>query len=118
MWLWRCSGSWEDLYDTYSSEGKPGSRGAAVGGYSPLSGAALSRRNRELSNPAGAAVAILFVDDDTTGRMAAAYHLRRAGFEVDETADGEAALGRFDPLRHALVITDLRMPGGGGAPYP
>ena len=59
-------------------------------------------------------MAILFVDDDTTGRMAAAYHLRRAGFEVDETADGEAALGRFDPLRHALVITDLRMPGGGG----
>jgi len=55
-------------------------------------------------------MAILFVDDDDTGRKVAVFNLRKAGFEVDEAADGAEALKRFDPRRHELVVSDLRMP--------
>ena len=57
---------------------------------------------------------ILFIDDDATGREVAAHNLRRAGFEVDLAADGTDGLRRFDPSRHQLVITDLKMPGVDG----
>jgi DNA-binding NtrC family response regulator len=53
---------------------------------------------------------ILFIDDDATGREVAAHNLRRAGFEVDLAADGEQGLARFEPGRHQVVITDLKMP--------
>jgi DNA-binding NtrC family response regulator len=55
-------------------------------------------------------IAVLFIDDDATGREVAAYNLRRAGYRVDVAADGEEGLGRFEPARHAVVITDLKMP--------
>ena len=53
---------------------------------------------------------VLMVDDDATGRRVAVFNLRKAGFEVDEAADGEAALAAFDPARHGVVVTDLKMP--------
>ncbi|MFZ5479539.1 MAG: sigma-54-dependent transcriptional regulator [Myxococcota bacterium] len=57
---------------------------------------------------------LLLADDDATGRQVAAYNLRRAGFEVDEAADGALAIATFDPSRHTVVVTDLRMPRGDG----
>ena len=57
---------------------------------------------------------ILLVEDDSSARELGAFNLRKAGYEVDAVADGEAALARFEPQRHALVITDLRMPGMSG----
>jgi two-component system NtrC family response regulator len=57
---------------------------------------------------------ILLVEDDSSACELGAYNLRKAGYEVDAVADGEAALARFEPQRHALVITDLRMPGISG----
>lgn len=59
-------------------------------------------------------MAILFIDDDTTGRKVSAYNLTRLGFEVDEAEDGAAGLAAFDPDRHAVVVTDLKMPGVDG----
>ncbi|MBW2255707.1 MAG: sigma-54-dependent Fis family transcriptional regulator [Deltaproteobacteria bacterium] len=56
------------------------------------------------------AMAILFIDDDDTGRDVAVYNLRKAGLEVDDAANGAAGLARFDPDRHQVVITDLKMP--------
>jgi two-component system NtrC family response regulator len=56
-------------------------------------------------------MAILLVDDDNNGRRVAVYTLRKAGLEVDEAADGAAALQVFDPTRHHVVVTDLKMPG-------
>jgi len=56
-------------------------------------------------------MAVLFADDDTQGRRVAVYSLRKAGLEVDEAADGGEALQRFDPARHRVVVTDLKMPG-------
>ena len=53
---------------------------------------------------------VLLVDDDPTGRKVAVYNLARAGLDVDEAADGAEALRRFDPSRHAVIVTDLKMP--------
>ena len=55
-------------------------------------------------------MALLFVDDDDTGRKVSVFNLRRAGHDVDEARDGREALKCFDAARHELVVTDLRMP--------
>ena len=57
---------------------------------------------------------ILLIEDDDSGRELGLFNLRKAGYTVDGAADGEAGLARFAPERHALVITDLQMPGIGG----
>ncbi len=57
---------------------------------------------------------ILVADDDATGRRVAVYALRKLGMEVDEAADGAEALQLFDPERHEVVVTDLKMPGVAG----
>jgi two-component system NtrC family response regulator len=57
---------------------------------------------------------ILLVEDDDSARELGAYNLRKAGYEVDTAPDGEAGVAAFDPTRHSLVVTDLRMTGLGG----
>jgi CheY-like chemotaxis protein len=57
---------------------------------------------------------ILFIEDDDSGRELGLYNLRKAGYGVEGAPDGEAGLARFAPERHALVITDVKMPGMGG----
>ncbi|MFT5680085.1 MAG: DNA-binding NtrC family response regulator [Myxococcota bacterium] len=59
-------------------------------------------------------MAILFIDDDTTGRKVSVYNLSRLGIEVDEALDGADGLRQFDPAKHEVVITDLKMPGVDG----
>lgn len=54
---------------------------------------------------------ILLVEDDPAGRELARFNLEKSGYLVDAVADGERALAVFSPNLHALVITDLRMPG-------
>ena len=58
--------------------------------------------------------AILFIEDDDAGRELGLFNLRRAGHTVDGARDGAEGLRLFDPERHALVVTDVRMPGAGG----
>jgi two-component system NtrC family response regulator len=53
---------------------------------------------------------ILLVDDDASFREVVTFHLDEEGLAVETADDGEAALERFDPARHAVVLTDLRMP--------
>ncbi len=57
---------------------------------------------------------ILFIEDDRAGRELGEFNLRRAGYAVDACDSGEAGLATFDARRHALVITDLRLPGRSG----
>ena len=57
---------------------------------------------------------LLLVEDDPAGRELGQFNLERAGYRVETASSGEQALERFDRERHALVITDLRMPGMGG----
>jgi DNA-binding response OmpR family regulator len=54
---------------------------------------------------------ILVVDDDTDIRGLLIELLTRAGFEVDEAADGRAALRRLYDAPPSLVILDVAMPG-------
>lgn len=57
---------------------------------------------------------ILLIDDDATGRRVAVHNLTRAGLLVDDAADGAEGLAAFDPERHSVVVTDLKMPGVDG----
>jgi two-component system NtrC family response regulator len=57
---------------------------------------------------------ILLADDDVSFRRVVAFMLSEAGYAVDEAADGNAALKKFDPDCHAAVITDLKMPAMDG----
>ena len=58
---------------------------------------------------------ILVVDDETVLRNNLLRYLRRSGHDVDGVASAEAALDAIAARDYALVITDLRMPGMGGA---
>lgn len=51
------------------------------------------------------------VDDDADAREVIAQVLSQAGFEVEDAADGFAALAKVSHRRPDLVLTDLRMPG-------
>jgi len=53
---------------------------------------------------------VLVVDDDEGIRYTLREILESSGFVVDEAADGEAGLERFNATPADLVITDLRMP--------
>ena len=53
---------------------------------------------------------VLVVDDDEDIRILLRELLERAGFAVDEAADGRAALRQFHASPPALVILDVAMP--------
>ena len=57
---------------------------------------------------------ILFIEDDRAGRELGEFNLKKAGYRVDTAANGEEGLRLFSPDEHALVVTDLKMPGVGG----
>ena len=57
---------------------------------------------------------ILLCDDSSTERTSLAQILRREGYDVDEAADGAAALLLLKGRRHDLMLLDLQMPGVDG----
>ena len=57
---------------------------------------------------------VLVVDDDADARELFSLVLSQAGFDVDEAADGFAALAKVSHVRPDAVLTDLRMPGMDG----
>jgi len=57
---------------------------------------------------------ILLADDDDIGRYVIATMLRRAGFDVREVADGEAAVAAARAQVPDLAVLDVRMPGVNG----
>ena len=54
---------------------------------------------------------VLVVDDEEDAREMLAAILAQAGFDVDDAADGFAALTKVSRYRPDVVVTDLRMPG-------
>src|SRR3954469_9010564 len=54
---------------------------------------------------------VLVVDDEEDAREMLAAILSQAGFDVDDAADGFAALTKVSRCRPDVVVTDLRMPG-------
>ncbi len=58
---------------------------------------------------------ILVVDDEASMRLALTEVLRRSGFEVTAVESGVAALSELAERAYGMVISDMRMPGMGGA---
>ncbi|PWT87197.1 MAG: transcriptional regulator [Proteobacteria bacterium] len=57
---------------------------------------------------------LLLVEDKNELRAMLRKALERTGYEVDEAADGSAAIQKVRARRYLLVITDLKMPGASG----
>jgi CheY-like chemotaxis protein len=57
---------------------------------------------------------ILLCDDSKTERTSLAQILRREGYDVDEAADGAAALLLLKGRAYDLMLLDLQMPGVDG----
>jgi CheY-like chemotaxis protein len=54
---------------------------------------------------------VLLADDDDVGRYVIATMLRRAGYDVREVADGDAAVTVAGDLQPNVAILDVKMPG-------
>ena len=81
-----------------TAESEPG-RGSRVGLVLPA------------ADPAGRA---LVIDDEELVRTVAVAVLQRAGWEVDEAADGSAGLAAYRRRRPDVVLLDLSLPGQPG----
>jgi DNA-binding NtrC family response regulator len=57
---------------------------------------------------------VLVVDDEAGMRTALEAHFLRRNWQVDTAANAREALEKFGRLKHALVVTDIRMPGDDG----
>ncbi len=57
---------------------------------------------------------ILLVEDKAELRAMLRKALERAGYTVDEAADGSAAVEKIRNRRYVLVLTDLKLPGCSG----
>lgn len=60
------------------------------------------------------AIGILIIEDDEAMREVLAWEAREVAGDVTVAPDGRAGLRVFDPSRHRVVLTDLRMPGADG----
>jgi DNA-binding response OmpR family regulator len=63
------------------------------------------------SSEAMTATRVLVVDDEPMVREVLVRYLEREGFEVDEAADGPAALASAARWRPDLILLDLMLPG-------
>lgn len=57
---------------------------------------------------------ILVVDDDELVRLLAHETLKKAGFAIEEVADGELALAAFARFKPDIVLLDVMLPGKDG----
>src|SRR6478609_4465024 len=69
---------------------------------------------RQAMTQSGMGRTILIADDDAHIRQLLAFALRKAGFEVVESGDGEAALKMVGARAPHLVVLDINMPGMDG----
>jgi CheY-like chemotaxis protein len=62
------------------------------------------------------AAALLLVDDEAALTELLKQYLERLGYQVDACTDPDTAVGMLDsdPQRHAILITDLMLPGMDG----
>ena len=63
---------------------------------------------------AAGAPTVLVIDDDSTARTLIRRHLTRAGYRVDEAADGRTGLARARAFKPDVITLDVVMPGMDG----
>jgi two-component system chemotaxis response regulator CheY len=68
-----------------------------------------------VTEPSGAATAVLVIDDDLMMREVIQALLGAGGFEVTVASDGPDGLARVAGARPDLVMVDHQMPGPSGA---
>ncbi len=57
---------------------------------------------------------VLIVDDETDFLEVMVKKLSRLGLACETAQDGDTALARVNPLKHDVVLLDVRMPGKDG----
>lgn len=57
---------------------------------------------------------ILVVEDNKVNQLVIGKILKSLGYDWDTADDGENALSLYDPAKHGIVLTDLRMPNMDG----
>jgi DNA-binding NtrC family response regulator len=57
---------------------------------------------------------VLVVDDDRSMRAALEARFLRLAWRVETASSAAEALGKFRRQKHALIVSDIRMPGGDG----
>jgi len=57
---------------------------------------------------------VLVVDDDRSMRAALEARFLRLDWRVETASSAAEALGKFRRQKHALIVSDIRMPGGDG----
>ncbi len=63
---------------------------------------------------ASGSITVLVIDDEPTACAAYRHRLTELGYRVDAVTSGMEGLARFAAVGHAVVITDLAMPGWSG----
>jgi putative nucleotidyltransferase with HDIG domain len=86
---------------------------------SPLAEITAPRRTPGVAYPTPPRVApgvkrLLVVDDEESLRIGYAHQLRAHGYEVETAASADEAIERIRQSRFAIVLCDVRMPGGSG----
>ena len=82
---------------------------ADIGHQSVASPAASGIRDKK-----SAVEPLLLVEDKSELRAMLRKALERAGYEVDDAADGSSAVQKIRARRYLLVLTDLKLPGKSG----
>ena len=59
-------------------------------------------------------VRVLVIDDDPSIRQVVGNALSDEGYDVDEAADGRAALAAIDRAHPDVILLDMKMPGMDG----
>jgi PAS domain S-box-containing protein len=81
----------------------------------PASSAKTEPAEKSTVSPAASdAPTVLVIDDDATARALISRHLIKAGYRVDEAADGKTGLARARAFRPDLITLDVVMPGMDG----
>jgi two-component system response regulator AtoC len=57
---------------------------------------------------------VLIIEDEKISRISLTNTIRKEGFEVSSAQNAEEGLALFDKERHAVVVTDLRLPTANG----
>jgi DNA-binding response OmpR family regulator len=76
----------------------------------PVREEALLKRISRILGPSERSAPVLVADDDADTRRLVAGHLRRAGYDVLEAADGAEAVILARQQRPGLALLDIRMP--------